>query len=937
MKKSYLFLIGLIAVGAYFATTNVSEKTYTPRADLKIEAEANGAAEHYKLLRANPETGEIDRDIEIKVRKAMAKRPSNRENKNDQYEWIVQGPDNIGGRTRALHVYKDDPNQILAGGVTGGLWKSNNNGATWNRLEGLNSFIGVSSVTRLGNGTIYVGSGNSPEFESGSNTGSGTLGHGLFKSTDEGETFTAIFEPSGIDFSTGVWETVDEVAASPVNDDVVWVAYGGGLATYNDVTEEFDDKISSKVQDFDISDDGLGIIAVNNSIIRVSQDGGDNFSSVMGSSDGDIPTSGSGRKVVAISPTDRNYMYATTTSSGALKGVFGSINGGEYFTEIAGECNGNPLSFCPFGSNTQGWYDNCLTVVPSQPGSIILGGIEMHRWNISPGSTETNINGGWDQINNNFDMPNDDSYVHSDIQTFEWDSDGIFYIGCDGGVFRSTDQTITGYWSRNYNYITSQFYGIAFSGEGAIFGGMQDNGTTAIAGDGGSTNLQGFEVNGGDGFDVESSQEELVIFVGSQYNSLGIVFYNLEGGGSGGPIGLKDGTSGQGMAPFYSCFKYYENFNELNAPESIQYIVPTGGIEEGDEINYVSTSFSRALTTNALTDANAGDTLMLQDFVQTLYAYGDNGAVCLTRNVVNNTLNPATDWADYNISGAPICFEYTPDGNSLFIGTTSGRIYRISGLTGAYTPDQLNALDIVQIYSGGAVVTDISIDVENNDRLLASRGTYAAIDHVVYTDNALSATGNDDFTSIWNIDGDLVRMPVYSVTFDMESENILAGTEYGVWVTTDMGDTEWEECNTNDLYRVPVYDLKQQTVQGKVNTGNIYAGTHGGGIFSAGEFNLVGVEEIAAGVENADGSLIIYPNPTAEFARLNITLENTSEVNIEMFDLFGKKAAAFNQGKLQQGANNIEFNVSDLSTGTYIVTVNVDGKVFKAGKVIVSK
>ena len=470
----------------------------------------------------------------------------------------------------------------------GGLWRSTNAGGSWNRLEGYDDNAVVSSVTRLGNGTIYVGSGSSHDGgASGSVTGSGSIGHGLFKSTNDGESFTNVFEPAGNEFTGGTWSVVDEVVASPIDDDVVWVAYNGGLITYNDETSEVIIKVPSSVDDFDISNDGLGVICVRGTNILVSQDGGENFTNVVGNGDGEITGAG-GRKVVAISPENKEYMYVTTTASGRLRGVYASMNGGEHFSEIINDCDGNLLDFCPFGSNTQGWYDNCLTVVPNNPGKVILGGIQMYQIVLSPASTETQITAGWDQINNNFGFPST-SYVHSDIHTFEWDSNGIMYTGTDGGIFRSENTAVTSFYNLNFNYVTTQFYGIGFNEFGNIFGGMQDNGTVVIPGaEGGfSSPAAAVEINSGDGFDVEVSNNTLTAFVASQYNQLGVIFYNLNGGGSGGPIGVKPNTSGQGMAPFYSCFKYFEKFNENQAPNSIMYIAPSD-IDAGDNISYTS-------------------------------------------------------------------------------------------------------------------------------------------------------------------------------------------------------------------------------------------------------------------------------------------------------------------------------------------------------------
>jgi hypothetical protein len=44
------------------------------------------------------------------------------------------GPDNIGGRTRAICIDRSNINRVWAGGVSGGLFVSNNKGNFWERV-----------------------------------------------------------------------------------------------------------------------------------------------------------------------------------------------------------------------------------------------------------------------------------------------------------------------------------------------------------------------------------------------------------------------------------------------------------------------------------------------------------------------------------------------------------------------------------------------------------------------------------------------------------------------------------------------------------------------------------------------------------------------------------------------------------------------------------
>jgi len=114
MKKSYLLLSAVIALVCVFAIFNDAkvEQTYNSRTAEKLSQEATGAIEHYNMLRADPSTGEINQEAVARVREAMAKMPTNRSTKSADYDWISQGPFNVGGRTRAIHVDKNDPSKI---------------------------------------------------------------------------------------------------------------------------------------------------------------------------------------------------------------------------------------------------------------------------------------------------------------------------------------------------------------------------------------------------------------------------------------------------------------------------------------------------------------------------------------------------------------------------------------------------------------------------------------------------------------------------------------------------------------------------------------------------------------------------------------------------------------------------------------------------------
>ena len=120
---------------------------YTPRTE-KSDAGYSGAEEYYKMLRANVNTGEIEIEDILAVRKAYKSFAANQEKSAVGLQWLEMGPDNIGGRTRAIEINPNNHSELFAGGVSGGLWKSTSGGNTWTQVTSFGENIIVSSMAQ---------------------------------------------------------------------------------------------------------------------------------------------------------------------------------------------------------------------------------------------------------------------------------------------------------------------------------------------------------------------------------------------------------------------------------------------------------------------------------------------------------------------------------------------------------------------------------------------------------------------------------------------------------------------------------------------------------------------------------------------------------------------------------------------------------------------
>jgi len=159
--------------------------------------------------------------------------------------WVSRGPDNVGGRTRAVMFDPNDPTHevVFAGGVSGGLWKNSkisDPNTVWERVDMPNN-LAVSSITYDPNNTniFYVGTGES--YVSGD-----VNGDGVWKSEDAGATWTNVF--GGISGPTTFVSASNITINSPVG-------IGGDYQSYP--TTNFGATITSVITaDIELIDDG---------------------------------------------------------------------------------------------------------------------------------------------------------------------------------------------------------------------------------------------------------------------------------------------------------------------------------------------------------------------------------------------------------------------------------------------------------------------------------------------------------------------------------------------------------------------------------------------------------------------------------------------------------------------------------------------------------
>lgn len=93
----------------------------------------------------------------------------------------------------------------------------------------------------------------------------------------------------------------------------------------------------------------------------------------------------------------------------------------------------------------------------------------------------------------------------------------------------------------------------------------------------------------------------------------------------------------------------------------------------------------------------------------------------------------------------------------------------------------------------------------------------------------------------------------------------------------------------------------------------------------------VGVEEVKQVT-----SFNVFPNPVKNNVNIEFNLVKRSNVEVFVTDLLGNKVALIVSEEMNAGNNKISYNVSDISSGIYLLSINTDNSI-QVKKIVVSK
>jgi hypothetical protein len=844
------------------------------------------------LMTADPTTNLIPDNIKNKE-SAFVKRVPSREFVNRNHaarstenleitDWQQRGPYNVGGRTRALAIDVKNEDVILSGGVSGGMWRSENGGKNWVKVTSPESHHSVTCIvqdTRPGKEHIwYYGTG---ELQGNSARGGQApyRGDGIFKSGDNGRTWGLLPSTSmGQEHRFNsqfqyIWNIIVN-KANMAEDEVLVAAYGGILRSKNggtswevvlgrslmNVSYDLNNIQASEFTDIAIAPDGSMIATLSRSI---QTDSWGIFISPEGKNWKKITPSGwpsnARRTVLAIAPSNNKVAYFITDTKPyrLWKYVYNDINITGQWEDISDNL---PDFGDPVGSyNSQSSYNMIIKVHPADENVIFLGGTNLYRSKDGFASTSnTSWIGGYDTLNNQKIYAN--HYVDQHALVFYPSNTDRMLSGNDGGIFITENNRAksVSWKSLNNGYFTSQFYTVAIDKSrvnNLIIGGMQDNGSYATR-----TMVENniwSRIIGGDGGYCAISEN-------------GYHYYFSFQNGETYRIVLKEDM---GMAAFTR-------------------VDPAGaGAVAGQERLFVNPFVLDPGNNNRMYYAG-GDIVWRNDNLAQI-AQSSQKPTYTNWKPLEVTKIPIGAISALNISTIP--------SDILYYGTTTGKFFKIDEANDS--PDELQVLELTNsLFPNNGFISYIAIDPSNADHLLVVFSNYnvQSIFHSNDGGDTFQAVGGNLEENISGVgSGPSVRTAKIIPLVDNQWL-YLVGTSSGVFSTTQLNghNTEWAREGQSIIGNIVVPMITYRSLDGLVAVA-----THGNGVYIK---RYDGVKPIL--IENDEVDFIVqqnYPNPFALYTTMKYSIPQAGIVNVSIYNTLGQHVRDLLYAYQYQGDNEV--------------------------------
>lgn len=896
----------------------------------------------------DPATGKIPLDVfdkEIALAKSIPVKQSNGSGldlfANNTYN--AAGPINQGGRTRAVAFdrrFGTGGNQvIIAGAVSGGIFRSTDGGANWTRVtpEGeVHNVTAIAQDPRPGSQDTWYAGGGEAFGGSASAIGAFYLGQGVWKSTNNGATWTRLtLDITGIGTPGGgftlegfdnAFDIVHDIDVNPANGHVYICGHRRLIRSTNAGTS-FEVVFAGTTpatadqgqMDVSITNAGRIFLAVNGGFAdgtlrglwtsTTGNSGLTNWTRIAGGQTagtdslndwrGNSADGSSKRIVLAVAPSNQNILYVCYENGLSQESANGAnpevdlykldftantyANRSANMPDFPGQINTiDPIAI-------QEGYDLMVAVKPDNPDVVFIGGTNLYRSTDGFATTaNTEWIGGYEKGTTiGFNLP-----THPDIHALVFDPTNANRAICanDGGL-QVTNNIMTNNtapdivaWTHLDNYQTLQYYHVAIdpSTTAANFiGGAQDNGTYIRQQAASPPNEQDL-VAFGDGCAAaiaSLTSSNVRIFSSSQLGSISrqttTTSTNIR------PTSDMTANPSGGFGEFVTYFKL-----DFDSPEDLYYV-----------------NFNKVFRTTNNSAVTGATWTYLSGVAGAVNAANINGT-----NIGIRALE---------LTRGP----YTAS-HALFIGTTNGKVFRLDNPRNAAATAV--PVDITPVGLNGNI-SDISANPNNDDELLLTVSNYGA-SSVFWTKNAKSAS------PVWKSAEGNLSLPSFRscmIVVKKDASNIpvqeyYVGTSVGLYSATNIGATldaggtvNWvrEGGNTLGFAIIQSMDYRPQDNM-------LVIGTHGNGMY----FTSLGTPNFQpnqnTGIDDPvrnDKNFIQKAFPTVVADKIEYRTGNQFTIKrivVQVHNTMGQLVY-----RKEDGYQNGLVDVSKLAKGAYVLTI----------------
>jgi photosystem II stability/assembly factor-like uncharacterized protein len=930
---SKLIYLSFIAISFFLFSTKSNFKIKT-----NFHAESEGLNEHTKhklqeqIMLADPITGKIpahQRSLEL----AYYKQEFGYQKNIRSGEWTSLGPDKVGGRTRSAVLDITNERNIIAAGVSGGIWRSTDGGANWTRVSNPKLLMGAVSISqdkRTGKQNIWYALTGEASGNSASGGGSFYLGDGIFKSLDSGKTWdplpstaTGIQSTFSTNFQVG-WRVINHPS---VDSDYVFAACYGIVYKSNNAGASWTTTLGAISNNSYYTD---VVVAKNGTLYAtLSSDGaikGFFRSNNIGVSWTDITPmnllKNYNRTVMGINPNNENevYFFSILDDSTNLGGTKTSNYQGnaEYisllkYNYLSGDGANSGGSWLDLSKNlpddvntTTGGFDklnvqggyNMLVKVQPNSNALIIGGTNLF---ISEDAFATKNK--WRQIGGyklgtglpKFEVWDNHHPDNHEVLFYPSDSKKMMSIN-DGGLFvvNNVNLNPTTWISLNNGYITTQPYAVTLApdaGNKWIHSGFQDNGNYVSNDWKMAKNGWTLPLNGDGAYGYIAPKNNFFLF------------------------SIQEGRIGKFLLDSKGTVINRRRIDPIGATRDDYVFINPFVVDPND---------------NNILYVPAGKKLFRQNQLSSLEVNGSWDSISTGYTLLTDTIKTTNISAAVAAQITCIAVSKKP-ANVVYFGTSKKEIYKIEN---AHTGNPSMTL-ISKTNMPTGFVSSIAIDPEDANKVLMCFSNYN-IKSMYYTIDGGNTWdfcgGNLDKTTNFSMSGPSIRSVAIMKTPDGKRKYFV-GTSIGLYSADSLLASKTVVADTTKWIQESVNGIGTSVVNNLYVRQSDYvvaASTHGNGVYISQYFQ-------APIIIPNEFAINIYPNPSPANINMEFSLPENTIAQIGLFDATGKLVRVYKNKFLEAGTQKLEINSEGIASGLYLLYYQDDKNRSFNRKIILAK